>query len=182
VSGALALCCLAAVAAWSLPRPGPVRDGRDRRRRRRARTGDLDPAVLLDLLEAALASGASVPGALLALGAAVEPDPAGRHLQRAGTALQLGASWPEAWHACPPALAAVADTLVPAWLDGVDPCPLVRQAAAGIRARRRRDAREAAARLSARLVLPLGLCFLPAFVLLAMLPVLLSGMGTLLGD
>jgi len=185
VSGAVALLGLAAVAAaaaWALPRPGRPRAGRGEppRERRRRGEAELDPAVLLDLLEAALASGASVPGALHALGVAVDPDPAGRSLRRAGTALHLGADWREAWDRTPAALTQLAATLGPAWTDGVDPCPLVRQAGATIRARRRRDAREAAARLGARLVLPLGLCFLPAFVLLAMVPVLLSGVGTLL--
>lgn len=160
-----------------LGRPGPPRT---RPRRRPAAVPETDPAALLDLLDVALAAGASVPGALVALGAAVEPDPAAASLRAAGSSLRLGAGWHEAWQDAPHRLTALAAALEPAWTDGVDPCPLVRQAAATIRARRRRTSQEAAARLGARLVLPLGLCFLPAFVLLAMVPVLLSGAGELL--
>jgi len=39
---------------------------------------------------------------------------------------------------------------------------------------RRSAARTAAARLGVRLVLPLGACFLPAFVLIGLVPVLLA--------
>lgn len=170
----LALCL-----AWVLPRPGPRRQ-RGRAVHRDTRATPTDPAVLLDLLDVALASGSSVPGALVALGVAVAPDPQGPDLRSAGTSLRLGATWQEAWQASPPQLHPLAAALEPAWTDGVDPCPLVRQAAAAIRARRSRESREAAARLGARLVLPLGLCFLPAFVLLAVAPVLLSGVGSLL--
>lgn len=42
-------------------------------------------------------------------------------------------------------------------------------------------ARQAAARLAVHLVLPLGVCFLPAFVLIGLLPVLLSLGGGVLG-
>ncbi|WP_418606028.1 hypothetical protein [Georgenia sp. SUBG003] len=44
-----------------------------------------------------------------------------------------------------------------------------------------REAQEAAARLGVRLVLPLGLCFLPAFVLLGLVPVVLAAGGAVLG-
>ncbi len=178
----LAVVVLAGAVPWTLGRPGvPPHRPRGRRARVRERLPGTDPAVLLDLLDVALAAGASVPGALVALGDAVRPDPLGEHLRSAGTSLRLGAQWREAWQRCPPPLVPLAAALEPAWTEGVDPCALVRQAAAGIRSRRRRAAREAAARLGARLVLPLGLCFLPAFVLLAMAPVLLSGLGSLLG-
>ncbi|WP_413451501.1 type II secretion system F family protein [Georgenia phoenicis] len=180
MSGALVLAAALAALPWLLARPGPPRVPRRLRRREREARVPTDTAVLLDLLDVALASGTSVPGALAALGVASAPDPAGPRLRAAGTALRLGATWQEAWESCPPTLRPLADALEPAWTDGVDPCPLVRQAAASIRSRRRQEAREAAERLGARLVLPLGLCFLPAFVLLAMAPVLLSGVGSLL--
>lgn len=180
MSAVLGLALVLAVAPWLLPRPGPPRPARARRRRGQ-QPAATDAAVLLDLLDVALASGASVPGALAALGAATAPGPLAAQLRSAATALRLGATWQEAWEACPPVLRPLAAALEPGWADGVDPCPLVRQAAASIRSRRRQEAQEAAARLGARLVLPLGLCFLPAFVLLAMAPVLLSGVGSLLG-
>lgn len=174
----LALATLAAVTPWAIGRPRPAAP---RRPGREPRPGALDPAVLLDLLDIALASGAPIPRALSVLADSLGADPLATPLRTAGAALRLGARWPEAWTDSPPALGPVAAALEPAWTDGIDPGPIVRHHAAQIRARRHRESREAAARLGARLVLPLGLCFLPAFVLLSMVPVLLSGAGVLLG-
>src|SRR5699024_6503018 len=71
--------------------------------------------------------------------------------------------------------------LEPAWVDGVSPVPLLRQAAESIRARRTARARAAAARPGVRLVLPLGLCLLPACVRLGLGPVLVSTGTELVG-
>lgn len=153
------------------------------------RLGDVDVAVLLDLADAALGAGASVPGTLVALGRALSgtaPEAAddggtGAALGRAGRALLLGAPWTEAWDGAPDGLVPLADALEPAWVDGAAPGPLLRQAAGSVRATRHREAQEAAARLGVRLVLPLGLCFLPAFVLLGLVPVVLAAGGAVLG-
>lgn len=141
---------------------------------------EVDVAVLLDLAAAALAAGAAVPGALVSLGEAVG-GAQGPALRRAGSALLLGASWAEAWSAVPAGLRAVGEALEPAWVDGVPAGPLLTRAADHVRADRDRAAHEAAARLGVRLVLPLGLCLLPAFVLLGLVPVLLSTGGGLFG-
>ena len=55
----------------------------------------VDEALVLDLAAAALSAGASVPGVLTALGAALEEEGAGG----VGRALLLGAPWEEAWQA-----------------------------------------------------------------------------------
>ncbi|WP_156251529.1 type II secretion system F family protein [Pseudactinotalea terrae] len=135
-----------------------------------AATSDpVDGAVVLDLVRAALSSGIDVVGAIEAVGGALEPQQGAVYL-RAARALRLGASWSAAW----PVRSEVPDALEPAWVDGVDPEPLLAHAAATIRRTRQATAREAAARLGVRLVLPLGLCLLPAFVLLGLVPVLLA--------
>ena len=174
----LTLAALVAVTPWVVGRPRPAGV---RRRRRDSPGAPLDPAVLLDLLDIALASGAPIPRALTVLAESLGTDPLAAPLRTAGAALRLGATWPEAWSGSPAALGPVVVALEPAWTDGIDPGPIVRHHAARFRAQRQRESREAAARLGARLVLPLGLCFLPAFVLLSMVPVLLSGADVLLG-
>lgn len=178
------LLALAGALPWALTRPGR---GRPVRRDAGPETaGPVDAAVLLDLAEAALAAGASVPGALRALGRA-NPRAVGDRssvaeaLDRAGSALLLGADWEEAFAGAPAPVLPLAEALQPAWLDGAAPGPLLRRAAAALRAGRHQQAQEAAARLGVRLVLPLGLCFLPAFVLLGVLPVVLAAGGQLLG-
>ncbi|HIZ34673.1 MAG TPA: type II secretion system F family protein [Candidatus Ruania gallistercoris] len=153
--------------------PRPLGTARDIPDRRPAPVRAVDTAVLLDITRAAIVAGASVPGALAALAAALPPTQ-GAALGRVETALQLGASWPEAWQDTGQECQELRHALEPAWTDGVSPVPLLHQAADTVRARRTARAREAAARLGVRLVLPLGLCLLPAFVLLGLVPVLLS--------
>ena len=133
----------------------------------------VDRAVLLDLVAIALAAGVPVPSALSAVGRAVG-GPDGRVLGAAGAALRLGASWEEAWRACPARLVVVRDALGRVWRSGASPAGVLRAAADQVRRSRRRAVRQAAARLGARLVIPLGLFHLPAFVLLGLVPVLIS--------
>jgi len=189
----LLLLCALAFAPWAL---APLRRHRGARvlvrwrprvPRRRAgasaarAAGDVDAAMLLDLADAALAAGASVPRALTGVGRALPHGGTGRDLETAGALLALGAPWPDAWRDAGDESTALAEALEPAWRDGADPAPLLRRGAGAIRARRHRQAHEDAARLGVRLVLPLGLCLLPAFVLLGLVPVLLSGGTALVG-
>lgn len=182
VALAAAVVVLAALAVlpWWVRRP--VHRGRPRARsRRRDRGGQVgvDAAVALDILAAAISAGASVPTALAALGASMPPAQ-GLVLRRAAAVLELGGDWEAAWAEAGGEFAPVARALQPAWVDGVAPEELLAQAAASIRARRLDAAKDAAARLGVRLVLPMGACLLPAFVLLGIVPVLLSAGGAFL--
>ncbi len=142
--------------------------------------GGVDVVLVLDLLEVAVASGAALPRAVQAVGDAVGGDD-GAALTAAARALVLGAGWPAAWSAVPSRFAPVAECLADSWSSGAAPGPRLRAAADEVNRDRRRTAREAAGRLGVRLVLPLGLCLLPSFVLLGLVPVVVSLAGGLLG-
>ncbi|MCB7135252.1 type II secretion system F family protein [Cellulosimicrobium marinum] len=187
MTGTLVACC-------ALVALGPWWSARARAGRRVASLGRTtssprrgeDPApgvesgVLLELLAAAVRAGASVPRALDAVGAAVGgPDGAG--LRRAASALLLGAAWDTAWTGTPARLDVVRRALRPAWVHGAGPVASLRAAGEALRQDRAAAARTAAARLGVHLVLPLGACFLPAFVLVGLVPVLLSLGAGLLG-
>ncbi len=132
----------------------------------------IDGAMAADLLQAALSSGASIPGAMSALDNALaeEHEPSG--LSTAARLLMMGGQWEESWQDVPARFDIVKDALQPAWEDGAAPIPLLHRGAELMRQGRERHAREAAARLGSQLVIPLGLCFLPAFVLIGILPVI----------
>jgi len=133
----------------------------------------VDPVLLLDVLDAAVGAGAPIPRALQVVGGLLGGDD-GRALVRAGGALVLGASWSAAWAGSPSGLRELADALEPAWITGSAPGPSLRARATQLRSERRSRTRAASATLGVRLVLPLGLCFLPAFVLLGLVPLVLS--------
>ncbi|MBU4336770.1 MAG: type II secretion system F family protein [Actinobacteria bacterium] len=139
-----------------------------------------DPALVIALLGAATAAGAPVPRAVRVVGAALG-GVLGHQLVRAGARLELGASWDEAWSGAPAGVEIVAAGLRDAWEAGAAPGALLQVAADQHRGRRRAAAREAAGALGSRLVLPLGLCYLPSFVLLGLVPVVLSLAGPMLG-
>ncbi|MCK9792947.1 type II secretion system F family protein [Isoptericola sp. 4D.3] len=134
--------------------------------------------VVLELLGAALRSGAGVPRALEATGAALDlaagAPSTGVELRAAADALRLGADWDGAWRHAPDRLRPVHRALRGAWTDGASPSGALRAAGEELLRARRAAARTAAARLAVRLVLPLGACFLPAFVLVGLVPVLLA--------
>ena len=138
----------------------------------------MDAVLLLDLVDVALGTGASVPRAVSAVGAAVGGEQ-GDALARGATALLLGASWDSAWSGTP--VAEVVEPLETSWVTGSAPGPALRGRAEQLRRDRRARTAAAAGSLGVQLVLPLGLCFLPAFVLLGLVPMLLSLAGDLLG-
>lgn len=178
---------VAATSPWLSPRPF-----RDRARRhptgrsaRHAsiegagrRASPMDPVLLLDLIDVAIGTGASVPRAVSAVGVAVG-GVEGDALSRGATALLLGATWAPAWSGSP--VEGVVGVLETSWSTGSAPGPALRGRAEQLRRDRRARTAAAAGSLGVQLVLPLGLCFLPAFVLLGLVPMLLSLAGDLLG-
>lgn len=158
---------------------------------------EVDLGVVLELLAVALRAGTSLPRAVRVTGQAVAGAD-GARLARAGTALELGASWDEAWHrpadgggrgrlrlgrrrtADDRVVALVRDCLRPAWVDGAAPGPLLHAAEARLAHDDATAAQVAAERLGVRLVVPLGTCLLPAFILMGLVPVVVAlGQGLL---
>ncbi|MGY4645406.1 type II secretion system F family protein [Cellulomonas sp. URHB0016] len=133
----------------------------------------VDVVLVLELVGSAVATGVALPRALGAVGSAVGGT-LGEELAHVAAALVLGASWSTAWAGRSGELRLVADALQPAWTSGSAPGPALRACAEAVRRDRRGRVREAAGSLGVRLVLPLGVCFLPAFVLLGIVPVVLS--------
>ncbi len=137
----------------------------------------LPGAVLLDLVAAVLAAGAPLAAALRIVGeaAAAHGDArAGEELLRLADRHELGLRVDDG---AAPWVTALAEALLLARESGVAAAPLLTGAAAAQRRRHAADARVAAARLGVRVVLPTGLCLLPAFVLLAVVPLVLALLG-----
>lgn len=100
-------------------------------------------------------------------------------LQRAARSLLLGAPWQEAWAEASARLDPLQEALEPAWCDGASPGPILERTADRIRRSRVRVAKEDAQRIGVKLALPLGICFLPAFVFLGILPLVVTLAGAI---
>ena len=128
-----------------------------------------------DLLAATLASGASVPSALTAVAKATAA-PASDELERVVAALNLGASPASAWKdaVVAPEFHRVRAAFERSAVSGA-PVAEVLKALSRDERRRRKSAVEVAARSAgARAIAPLAACFLPAFILLGIVPVVAS--------
>ena len=174
---------------------GPVALGRLEPRAARIDREQLsrDLPVAMDLLAACLAGGAHPAHAAAAVGAAVGGACGDRFTAVAG-ALRAGSPPELAWAvlAAPPGpagpgpagsgpagspddpLAPVARLLVRAATGGAPVAVPVGRLAADVRATGSAQAQQAARRVGVLVVAPLGLCFLPAFVLLGVVPVVLG--------
>lgn len=133
---------------------------------------ELDLPPVLDLLAACLAAGASLGEGLGAVGA-VTSAPLRGPLLEAAAALDLGSPADQALAAWDrePALAGLGPALAAAVVGGTPLAGAVRRLADDRRARAAAAGLAAARRVGVQVVLPLGACFLPAFVLVGVVPV-----------
>jgi tight adherence protein B len=132
------------------------------------------------VLAAALRAGLPLPAALMQVGQAW-PGALGGALKGVGEALARGEPWDAAWDEAAAAVPGNADFVrslnSAAWLmwnSGVEGAPLLDAMRARLARAERRHLTQAAARLGVYLMAPLGLCYLPAFVALGLVPIMLS--------
>ncbi|NAZ88773.1 type II secretion system F family protein, partial [Kineococcus indalonis] len=139
----------------------------------------LDLALLLELTAAAVTAGLP-PGRALEQAVAAVPGPVPEDLARVCAQLRWGAEPQRAFEGADQRWHPLAEPLLLSARTGAPAASLLLSAAAQHRAERRRAAAEAAARLGSQLVLPLGLCTLPSFLLLGVVPVVLTLAGDVL--
>lgn len=160
-----------------------ARAGRVRASRRRSNQL-VDGAMpeLIDLFVIASAAGHTAHGCLDVV-ADRAPGPVRDALVSARTLVSRGASLADGLQQIGPRLGALGPPLIEALIGGQRTgsplAPALRQVAATARDRRRRAAEEAARRLPVTLLFPLVCCVLPAFGLLAVVPLLAGSLGSL---
>jgi pilus assembly protein TadC len=137
-----------------------------------------------DLLAACLEAGLSVADAAAVVGAAV-PGRLGAQLGLAGNALLTGADLSAVWSESRPGAGAwprLAAALEHGSRSGAPLAGLLRSLADDERDRARWAADAAAQRAGVRAIGPLITCFLPAFVLVGVVPVVVGIAGRVVGD
>ncbi|MBO1267615.1 type II secretion system F family protein [Arthrobacter cavernae] len=140
------------------------------------RDGLRDTAMMLELIAAMLDAGAGIGRALELIAACAAP-PVSRSLRPVVAALAIGADWETAWRSSAAQTAEVLrlkDALAFAALTGAPSAAILYAQAARDRREQFRSAEKKAAALGVKLVIPLGLCSLPAFLCLGVVPVLIA--------
>lgn len=136
----------------------------------------VDTALVLELLAAQLRAGLAPLAALGTLAEALNSRPLHTVCQR----LQMGSGWGSAWSGSSAGtFGELRDALAPAYTGGAPSTALLLSLADAHRLSERRAAERAAGKLSVALVVPLGLCSLPAFICLGIVPILISLLPTL---
>lgn len=153
----------ACTALWVRARRGRVRPAR------MPVTGDLP--VVIGLLAAGVRAGATVQGCLPPVARSVGGG-LGAELSAVAERLRLGADPEQAWRrsALPAPLAAVGRDLARAADTGAPVADLLDRHVTDLRRVLRARATARVERLGVLVVAPLGLCFLPAFVLIGIVP------------
>ena len=137
-------------------------------------------ADAIDLLALALRGGVGIVQALDAV-AARTPEEIARQLRMVAAALRWGVDDRQAWSVLPAAWQPAARALRMAASTGAAPADLLHRAADDMRRAEGQRLEVAASRLGVRVVLPLGLAFLPAFALTTVAPVVLALTHQVLG-
>jgi pilus assembly protein TadC len=148
----------------------------------RRRTADLarDLPVACELLAVCLGAGVPLGAALHEVGAAL-PGPAGRELVRVAGLYRLGAEPRHAWADAPAELAALGRAVVRAGETGARAVPALQALATDARSTARAATDAAVRRAGVWVLAPLGACFLPAFLCLGVVPLVLGIAGDVFG-
>lgn len=167
VPGLVAGSAVGVVAHRVLSRADP--DGPDERGRGLER----ELPVACDLLAVCLAGGVPIAGALAAVAAATQ-EPIAGELRTVAALYRWGAAPSRAWADAAPELAALGRVLVRGGESGSSVVPALRSLASDVRASSRARTETAVRRAGVWVLAPLGACFLPAFVCLGVVPLVLG--------
>lgn len=165
----------AALGAWVLigrAEPPEVRRAREDVRR--------DLPHVVDLFASTLRSGAA-PGDGVAVVCAALPGAAADRLSGVATRLALGMDPVQVWESLTddPELAPLGRTLARAQATGASVVPSVERLADDLGRLARADVEERARAVGVKAALPLGLCLLPAFILIGIVPLVAALLATL---
>lgn len=149
-------------------RPGSGREGK-----RRTKPSAQDPPVelVLDLAASLLESGLPLNRVLQILGTNI---PHCAPLRGVCRCLEMNMDWNDAWNGTPSWLAPLRRALYFTRSSGASASQLLHNSAALQRRERIATAQRVGAQFGTKLVLPLGLCALPAFIALGVIPLIVA--------
>jgi Flp pilus assembly protein TadB len=159
--------------------PVATRNLESRQARGRREELERQAPLLADLLAATLASGAPMRSALAAVGSAVG-EPSRGELRPVLAAIDLGADPVAAWRGAGGPLAPIAGAVVRSTESGAPLSAVLSRIAEDMRRERQATVEVAARAAGVRAVAPLAACFLPAFLLVGVVPVVAALAGGLL--
>jgi pilus assembly protein TadC len=132
-----------------------------------------DTSLILELILSALNSGVSIPRCLEIIGQKMN-NSTGRELKTVSKKLKLGDTWTSSWKSVSPSLQSIGSALEDAWQSGTSPTTFIKLKIDQLQKDKLYKAKTAGEQLSVKIVLPLGACFLPSFIFIGIIPVIMS--------
>ena len=182
--------CLAALAMIHFERPRrSLIEQSSHGSERREHPMKVSVVLILQMIIVAMRQGSSIPSVLSTVGTIIG-GPSGDGLVSVSRRLLQGSSWEQAWCGVVDddnedaadtgrarAMYGIRQALEGSWLHGQSPVGPLAAAIDRIQTEQKSAIEQEAARLSVRLLLPTGLCFLPAFILIGVIPAIVSVMA-----
>ncbi|QPK94098.1 type II secretion system F family protein [Actinomyces sp. zg-332] len=139
----------------------------------------LNPALFIDLIIAGLSAGGSITNILQTLSKVTNND----DFRKIARKILLGLEWKDAYkntfvdsnkH-----YKRILATLENAWKKGISPTQMLEKIREEIIVSEEKSLQENIAKLSTKITLPLGVCYLPSFIFLGLLPIIISSGGNI---
>jgi tight adherence protein B len=134
-------------------------------------TGEIDSEIVLELILASIKSGKSVQNALITVGRKIKHYNSDK-LLITGNKLLLTGDWEKAWENFPDNDIKIC--LENSWHRGISPVATIEYYLSELSNTKAAKNKEIAEKVSVKIMAPLGLCFLPSFLCIGVVPILLA--------
>ncbi|MDR1033871.1 MAG: hypothetical protein LBL41_03790 [Bifidobacteriaceae bacterium] len=135
-------------------------------------------ALILELMLQSIKSGASIQYAMQGIGqSALSIAPTSKiavDVQAVGKKLMLGIDWDDAWKGGDSETDMIEECLRHSWNRGASPVRAIETYLDGLGTVLQAKTRLASEKLSVKVIIPLGACFLPSFIMLGVIPIVIS--------
>jgi tight adherence protein B len=140
--------------------------------------------IVLELISSAIQSGCSIISALQVVGENISGK-IGNELEAVSRKLYLGESWDESWTTnskndgrnskrSEVNLAVIKECLESAWSKGLSPISSIENFLNETYSNKQTEITKKIEKLSIKISAPLGLCFLPSFILIGVIPIIIA--------
>jgi hypothetical protein len=134
---------------------------------------------VLDLIASSISNGASLQVALCSVGKTIGGVD-GKYLSLVGGKLLLGETWEKAWSEDANEkyrFTSMKLCLENSWYKGSSPIQAINSYLSGLNDVKNSQIKEEMEKLSVKIIIPIGLCFLPSFILIGVVPIIISLLG-----
>ncbi|MDO4913160.1 MAG: type II secretion system F family protein [Bifidobacteriaceae bacterium] len=136
--------------------------------------------TIIEIIRVAIAQGASIPTAIASLARAMPYSILSRDLTAVSEKILKGYSWDDSWLSSSiqsenrAIVHCLYNALTGSWKQGASPNSMLQNLSERLDMQEKLSIEKSATALSVKLLMPIGLCFLPSFVVIGVIPTVMS--------